>query len=85
MSTFPQAKMMERFIELLDGKSCVESSNRNIFTTLWMDESGRRQLFVMNLYSSPQMTDIRVHVGENWELKQLELAPMEVRSIALDK
>lgn len=83
MTTFPQAKMLEYFVELLGGEPCVESSNRNVFTTLWMSEDGKRELFVLNLCSSPQETDIRVYMGGEQNFEKLRLEPMEVRAIGL--
>lgn len=83
MSTFDQARMIERFSEMLGGEKCVTSSNRNIFTSLWADEAGRRILFAMNLYSSPQSTDLCVHYGAEQKFEQISLQPMEVRVIEL--
>ena len=83
MTTFPQAKMLELVLDRLEAKPCVESGNRNIFTALWQDNSNRRMLYVMNLYSCSQITDIHVFHGEEWIQQNLELAPMEVKAIAL--
>lgn len=88
MKTFDQARMMEHLMELLGGKPCVSSSNRNIFTSLWTDEDGHRILFVMNLYSSAQSTDITVFPDEVSGaapvlLNDVQLAPMEVRTFTL--
>jgi len=83
MSTFDQARMMERFCDLLGGEKCVTSSNRNIFTSLWTNAGGRRMLFVMNLYSSPQTTCITVHAGGEKQIGEIALKPMEVRTIEL--
>lgn len=81
--TFPQVRMLEEFIRLLGGQRCVESSNRNIFCSLWTDEQNRRQLFAMNLYSSPQSTQIHVFAGGEREIGRIDLKPMEVRAIDL--
>lgn len=83
LTTFPQAAMLEHFIRLMGGCPCVESSNRNIFTSILTDDQGQRELFVMNLYSSPQSTNIRVAVGDTKDIGILDLAPMEVRAIDL--
>ncbi|MBQ4086407.1 MAG: beta-galactosidase [Clostridia bacterium] len=83
MSTFDQARMMERFCEMLGGRKCVSSSNRNIFTSLWTNDEGRRMLFAMNLYSSPQTTHLHVYEGGEADAGQLDLKPMEVRVIEM--
>lgn len=83
MAYFPQAVMLESLIARLGGQRCIESSNRNLFTSLWMDEQGRRTAFVMNLYSGAQSTEICVHAGGEKDLGRLDLAPMEVRTIDL--
>ena len=80
MSTFPQAEMMERFAERMGAKPCVSSSNRHLFTSLWEGVEGQRTLFIMNLYSGAQSTQIEVR-GE--VLGEFRLAPMEVRTIDL--
>lgn len=92
MKTFDQARMMEYLMEQLGGKPCVSSSNRNIFTSLWTDEADRRILFVMNLYSSAQSTDLCVWSTDSGcsstaaiqkEFKNIQLSPMEVRTFEL--
>ncbi len=79
MTCFDQARMMEYLLCRLGAKKCVESSNRNIFTSLWEDRQGHRVLFVMNLYSSPQSTVVTVYDADAvvWE-KELRLSAMEV-------
>ncbi len=79
MSTFDQAVMMEQFVEMMGGKPCVESSNRNIFTSLWTDDTGRQIVFVMNLYSGRQKTNIRVYAGGEHLWENVELSTMEVK------
>ena len=80
MSTFPQAMMLEALLKLLGAQTTVVSSNRNVFTALWRGDGGQRALFVMNLYSGAQQTDITV--GDE-PLGRLSLKPMEVRLIDL--
>ena len=75
--------MMERFLERLDARPCVASSNRNVFTALWTDESGRRMLFVLNPYSGAQRTRLHVFEGGGAALDEMALRPMEVRAVAL--
>lgn len=83
MSTFDQARMIERFCEQLGGKKCVSASNRNIFTALWTNDAGKRVLFLMNLYSAPQSTGVHVFEGGERVIDPIDLKPMEVRSIEL--
>ncbi|MBO4886218.1 MAG: beta-galactosidase [Clostridia bacterium] len=83
MSGFPQAQMMERFLEKLGAKPCVSSSNRNVFTALWTDDNGRRMLFALNPYSGAQRTRLHVFEGGELELEEMTLRPMEVRSVSL--
>ncbi len=83
MGVFPQARMMERFMELLDGEKCIESSNRNLFTTLWTNEEGKRIAFILNLYSSPQTSHIRIYAGGERDLGEISMNAMEVRAIEL--
>ena len=82
LTTFPQAEMLEHFMALLGAKPCVEHTNRHLFTALWDGENGRHALFVMNLYSAPQRTEL--FWGEDCEpLGEIELRPMEVRVLEL--
>lgn len=81
MSTFPQAKMLEVLLAHMDAVPAVQSSNRNLLTTLWQDVQGHRTVFVMNLYSSPQSTDLCVLAGKAAGLGRIDLAPMEVKVI----
>lgn len=83
MSTFDQAVMLEHLLERLDVRPCVASSNRNLFTSLWTDESGRRELFVMNLYSGAQSTTVHVYAGGERVFEDLKFEPMEVKAIEL--
>lgn len=81
MNTFDQPAMLEQLLREMGAVPCVRSSNRNIFTALWEDDKGNRLTMVMNLYSSPQTTEITVY-GRNGEVlrtEQLKLAAMEVR------
>ena len=81
MSTFPQAVMMEHFLDMLGARPCVSSSNRNIFTALRKNEAGSRMLFVLNPYSGAQKTKITVF-PDGREL-EFALRPMEVQTVKL--
>ncbi len=83
MSTFPQAVMLERFLEMLGARSCVSSSNRNVLTTLWEDDAGMRMLFALNPYSGQQSTEMTVF--PSMESVDLCLRPMEVRPVRLKR
>ena len=78
MNIFRHAVMMEKFLEMLGAEKCVTSSNRNVFTTLWMDDAGRRICFILNLHSSPQSSHIVIHAGGERDLGQVHLNAMEV-------
>jgi beta-galactosidase len=76
--------MFRRLMETLGAKPFVECSNPNIWTSLFRDPSGGKGLlFVMNPYSAPAETDLkiaderRVYLDE----KGIRLAPMEVKRI----
>lgn len=83
MGVFPHASMMERFVSRMGGRKCIESSNRNLFTSLWTDDAGRRIAFIMNLYSSPQTSRICIHADSERDLGEISLNAMEVRTIEL--
>ena len=75
--------MLERFLEKLDARPCVASSNRNVFTALWKDGQGRRMLFALNPYSGAQRTRLHVFEGGETILEEMTLRAMEVRAVAL--
>ncbi len=80
---FCQARLMENLVARLGAQPTVESSNRNVYTTLWTDGE-RRMLFVMNPYSSAQKTNIRVREGDSWrDLGEIPLKYMEIYSTEL--
>lgn len=83
MKTFDQAEFMELLLGKLGAKPSVKSSNRNIFTSLMEDEQGRGVTIVMNLYSSPQSTDVTVYNkdGSVNRTEHVSMKPMEVVTI----
>ena len=83
MNTFDQPAMLEMLLREMGAVPCVSSSNRNIFTALWEDDGNNRLAMALNLYSSPQSTEITVYGknGEALHTVELKLAPMEVRII----
>jgi len=83
MQTFDQAAFLEDVLEEMGAVPCIESTNRNLFTSLWEDKEGRRLAMILNLYSSPQQTRIRVYGPDGKVLReeQLQLRPMEVKII----
>jgi hypothetical protein len=83
--TFEQVRFLEWLLEANGGIPLIESSNRNIMTTLWEGENNKKVLFIMNLYSSPQETDITICPGsENaMDLGHFSLCAMEVKAIDL--
>lgn len=82
--TFEQVRLLEQLLEAGGAQPIVLSSNRNVMTTLWEDGS-LKCLFVMNLYASPQKTEITLYPGSSREraLGQFALAPMEVKTVVL--
>ena len=78
--TFEQIRLLEWLLEQGGAKKLIVSSNRNVMTTLW-EGDGRKCLFVMNLYASPQSTELTLYPNaENpVALGHIDLAPMEVK------
>ena len=85
MNTFDQPAMLELLLDEMGARPCVKSSNRNIFTALWEGDGDNRLVMVMNLYSSPQSTQITVYgkTGQILHTTELELNAMEVRIVEL--
>lgn len=80
MKTFDQPGFLELLLKKLGAKPCIQSSNRNIFTSLLEDPQGHRAAVVMNLYSSPQDTVVRIY-GKDGSIVRTEsvsMKPMEV-------
>jgi beta-galactosidase len=78
--TFDQVQWLEQLLEIAGAKPLILSSNRNVMTTLW-EGDGRKCLFVMNLYASPQSTELTLYPGSDREqaLGRIDLAAMEVK------
>ena len=84
MGLFVQAEMLEKLLAQLDARPVVKSSNRNLFTSLLRGENGKQLLFVMNLYSGAQSTQITVYDEEEAkEIGRIDLKAMEVRILPL--
>lgn len=81
MQTFDQAAFLERLLEEMGAVPCIKSTNRNIFTSLWEDGEGHRLAMILNLYSSPQETEIAVYGPDGSVLREekIRLKAMEVR------
>lgn len=78
LSMFEQADLLRNMIKRLGGNETVYHSNRHLFTSLF--EGEKKMLFIMNLYSGKNQTDIRV--GKK-EYKDIVLEPMEVKTILI--
>lgn len=84
MCLFVQAQTMERLLASLGAEPTVAASNRNLFTSLLVAPDGRQVLFIMNLYSGAQSTEISLFDGaEEKAMGRFDLAPMEVRIVEL--
>ena len=80
---FAQAALMEYLTGLLGAKPAVESGNRNVWTAYWTD-GVHKLLYVMNLFASPQKTDIVLHDADRLvRLGEISLSAMEVRTFDL--
>ena len=72
---FSQSDMLSRELEALGAKPVVESSNRNVLTTVYRLKDGSLGVFVLNLQSSPQETVVRAPGGRS---RRFVLKAMEV-------
>lgn len=78
MSLFAQSEMLEDILAQLGAKPVCEASNRNIITSV-LECDGKRMLFLLNLFSGRQKTDITVYEnGCEKSLGGFTLNPMEV-------
>ena len=68
-------------LDRLDAKETVYHSNEHVFTSLFEDATGNKMLFLLNLYSGRNKTDIRV--GEK-TIEGIQLEPMEIKTICLE-
>lgn len=85
MCLFAQAERMELLLDALGAVPTAAVSNRNLFTSLLEAPDGRQMLFVMNLYSGAQSTDIVLYRGtEARSLGRVDLKAMEVRILELE-
>ena len=80
MKTFDQAEYLELLLKDLGAKPCIRSANRNIFTSLLEDAEGHCTAIAMNLYSSPQTTEITVYNkdGSAARTETVSMKPMEI-------
>lgn len=78
MGLFVHAEMMEDLLEMCGAVPAVKSSNRSLFTSL-LEADGKRMLFIMNLFSGAQSTEITVYNGGAAEEPiEFKLSAMEV-------
>ncbi|MBQ6171276.1 MAG: beta-galactosidase [Clostridia bacterium] len=80
LSQLSHVDMLSEILAMLGAKKTVCHSNPHIFTTVLENENGEKTVFLMNLYSSPQKTDI---CFEDKSFKDISLAAMEVKTIDL--
>ena len=72
--------MLSEILAMLGAKKTVCHSNPHIFTTVLENENGEKTVFLMNLYSSPQKTDI---CFEDKSFRDITFEAMEVKTIDL--
>lgn len=82
--TFDQVAFLEWLLEKDGAKKQIISTNRNVMTTLW-EGDGRKCLFVMNLYASPQSTELTLYPNSKQaqHLGKIDLAAMEVKILEI--
>ena len=79
---FTQSQMLEGMLASMGAKPAVESSNRNVFTTLFEGDDGRQTVFALNLHASPQSTRLIVHRdGKAVKTLDLHLDAMQVQVV----
>ena len=77
-----QSEMMEELLDSMGAEPCAASSNRNVFTTLFLNDDGNLTLFALNLHASPQTTDVTVYRnGKALQPHHLDLEAMQVKAI----
>jgi beta-galactosidase len=74
-------KMFRRVLGEFGAKPLTESSNFNIWTSLFRD-GDRGMVFVINHYASPQETDIKIAGSGKvyFDQKGIQLKPMEIKN-----
>lgn len=80
LTVFSQVNMLRELLGRLHAEETVWHSNEHVFTSLFRDAAGRELVFVMNLYSGKNKTDLRIG---NKRIKGVILEPMEVKVIEL--
>lgn len=78
-----QVRALEKVLEDLGAKPCVEHSNPNVYATLLSDGT-KNALFLFNLYTGAQESDVKVYRnGTVKELGVVRLKASEVKYIEL--
>lgn len=80
LTVFSQLTMMRTLVSRLGAKETLYHSNEYVFTSLFEGRNGEKMVFLMNLYSGKNTTDIRV--GDK-VIEGIQLEPMEVKTICL--
>ena len=81
MSTFNQADMLAEIVRAMGAQPTERLTNRNLFHTLWQLPGGGKMLFILNLFSSPQSTDVIMPDGQQLHA---DLDAMQVRAFRLN-
>ena len=77
-SLYTQVDMMESLLLRLGAEEVVTHSNRHVFTTCFKGKNGERAIFLMNLYSSSNKTNVTWNGNT---IQDICLEPMEVKMI----
>lgn len=80
MSTFNQADALADVLEQMGAQPMERLTNRSLFHTLWRLPEGGSMLFIMNLFSSPQSTDVIMPDGQQLHA---DMDAMQVRAFRL--
>ena len=78
LSLYTQVDMLEHLLSILDAKEVVGHSNRHVFTSYFRGKNGEEAVFLMNLYSSSNVTDVCVN-GKT--IEDIYLEPMETKML----
>lgn len=75
LQTFQQADMLAELVREMGAQPGERLSNRHLFHTRWRSPNGQETLFIMNLFASPQSTDVTLPNGSSLHL---DLEAMQV-------